>query len=158
MIKSGTCHSQKWLSLELGTPKLTKVLDSAIFWEWQVLDLFISGGGKFIFFCPHRENWGWQEGWNTLYSAVQYMYCVVHTEKCPVNCWVLIVQCAVYSVLVQPLTPGADVIERCPYTSGHCTPHTQNCTIYTAHWTLHISYFPVYTATLKLYTEYAEYL
>ena len=57
-IESWTGHPLKWQSPELATlkklqspvlstPKFTKVLDSANFWGWQVLDSVISEGGQF---------------------------------------------------------------------------------------------------------------
>ena len=56
----------KWQSPELANPKLTKVLDSANFWGWQVLDSVISEGGRFrtrlfFFILAHMEIRGWQE-------------------------------------------------------------------------------------------------
>ena len=52
--ESWTGHPLKWQSPELATPKLTKVLDSANFWGWQILDSVISEVGQFrtLLFSP----------------------------------------------------------------------------------------------------------
>ena len=66
MTETKTCHPKKLQSPGLATPEFTKVLDSANFWGWQVLDSVISEGGQFrtlLFFSimEHRKIRGWQE-------------------------------------------------------------------------------------------------